>query len=50
MKRWKWENVIEKELAAGTLEINEEYIGDNPIVLPEDYVPVSAKDGGRVSF
>lgn len=50
MKRWKWENVIEKELAAGTLEINEEYIGDNPIVLPEDYVPASAKDGGRVSF
>lgn len=50
MKRWKWENVIEKELAAGTLEINEEYIGDNPIVLPENYVSVSSKDGGRVSF
>lgn len=50
VKRWKWENVIEKEIAAGTLEINEEYIGDNPIVLPEDYVPASAKDGGKVSF
>ena len=36
-KRWKWENVIEKEIAAGTLEINEDYIGDNPIVLPENF-------------
>ncbi|HKM28360.1 MAG TPA: nucleoside recognition domain-containing protein [Anaerovoracaceae bacterium] len=36
-KRWKWENVIEKEIAAGTLEINENYIGDSPIVLPEGY-------------
>ncbi len=50
VKRWKWENVIEKEMAAGTLEINEEYIGDNPIVLPEDYVSASAKNGGRVAF
>lgn len=50
VKRWKWENVIEKEMAAGTLEINEDYIGDDPIVLPEDYVPASAKDGGKVSF
>ena len=38
MKRWKWENVIEAEIAAGTLEINENYIGSNPIVLPEGYV------------
>lgn len=37
-KRWKWENVIEKEIAAGTLELNENYIGDSPIVLPEGYV------------
>lgn len=37
-KRWKWENVIEKEIAAGTLELNEHYQGDNPIVLPEGYV------------
>lgn len=37
MKRWKWENVIEAEIAAGTLEINENYIGSNPIVLPEGY-------------
>lgn len=37
-KRWKWENIIEKEIAAGTLEINEDYMGDTPIVLPEGYV------------
>ncbi len=37
-KRWKWENVIEKEIAAGTLELNENYQGENPIVLPEGYV------------
>lgn len=37
-KRWKWENVIEKEIAAGTLELNENYLGDSPIVLPEGYV------------
>ena len=32
-KRWKWENVIEKEIAAGTLEINENYMGDSPIEM-----------------
>lgn len=37
MKKWKFENVVEREIAAGRLEINEEYIGDNPIVLPEGY-------------
>lgn len=37
-KRWKLENVIEREIAAGTLEVNDEYIGDDPIVLPEGYV------------
>ena len=37
-KRWKLENVIEREIAAGTLEVNEDYIGDDPIVLPEGYV------------
>lgn len=36
-KRWKFENIVEKEIAAGRLEINEEYIGDSPIVLPEGY-------------
>ena len=36
-KRWKLENVIEREIAAGTLEVNEDYIGDDPIVLPEGY-------------
>lgn len=36
-KRWKWENVIEKEIAQGTLELNENYLGDSPIVLPEGY-------------
>ena len=36
-KGWKWENVIAAELAAGTLEINENYVGPNPIVLPEGY-------------
>ena len=36
-KGWKWENVIAAELAAGTLEINENYVGDSPIVLPEGY-------------
>lgn len=43
MKRWKFSNVIEKEIAAGTLEINEDYIGDNPIVLPEGYKSVNEK-------
>ena len=50
IKAWKWENVIEKEIAAGTLEINENYVGDNPIVLPEGYVPVSARDAEKVGF
>lgn len=37
-KRWKLENVIEREIAAGTLEVNDEYVGNDPIVLPEGYV------------
>lgn len=49
-KRWKWENVVEREIAAGTLEINEDYVGDNPIVLPEDYHSVYEKDGKKVAF
>ena len=36
-KGWKFENVIAKEIAAGTLELNEDYQGENPIVLPEGY-------------
>ena len=27
----------EEDIAAGRLEINEHYVGDNPIVLPEGY-------------
>ena len=49
-KRWKWENVIEKEIAAGTLEINENYIGDKPIVLPEGYRAISENDAEKVGF
>jgi spore maturation protein A len=37
MNRFKFENVCAKEIAAGRLEINEDYVGDNPIVLPEGY-------------
>lgn len=44
VKKWKWENVIEKEMAAGRLEINEDYIGDSPIVLPEGYNSVNVKE------
>ncbi|MBE6033640.1 nucleoside recognition domain-containing protein [Aminipila sp.] len=33
LKRYKLENVIAKERAAGTLEINENYIGNDPIEL-----------------
>ena len=36
-KGWKFENVIAKEIAAGTLELNEDYQGENPLVLPEGY-------------
>lgn len=38
LKGWKFENVVAKEIAAGTLELNENYEGKNPIVLPEGYV------------
>lgn len=37
MKRFKYDVIIEKEIAAGTIEINEDYIGNDPIVLPENY-------------
>ena len=37
MKRWNWDKIIEREIAAGTLEINEEYVGEQPIILPEGY-------------
>lgn len=33
MKKYKLENIIEKERAAGTLEINEDYVGNDPIKL-----------------
>ncbi len=32
-KRWNYEKTIEREIAAGTIQINEEYEGDDPIVL-----------------
>lgn len=32
-KKFKLENIIEKERAAGTLEINEDYVGNDPIKL-----------------
>jgi spore maturation protein A len=44
VKMWKWENIIEREIAAGTLEINENYVGDKPIVLPEGYKSINAKE------
>ncbi len=28
----KYDNMIKRDMAAGTLEINEDYIGDDPIV------------------
>lgn len=37
LKIWKYDNIIEREIAAGTLEINEDYIGDDPIVLPQSF-------------
>ncbi len=33
LKRYKLETIIQKEIAAGTLEINENYIGNDPIKL-----------------
>lgn len=49
LPRWRWENVVEKAIAAGTLEINENYVGNNPIVLPEGYKSVNAADN-KVAF
>lgn len=50
MKRFKYDYIIEQEIAAGTIEINEEYIGDDPIVLPEGYQSVNAKEEEKVSW
>lgn len=44
MKRFKYDVIIEKEIAAGTIEINEDYIGNDPIVLPENYKSKNAVD------
>ena len=44
MKRFKYNVIIEKEIAAGTIEINEDYIGNDPIVLPENYKSKNAVD------
>ena len=33
VKRWNYNAVIEKEKAAGILQINEDYVGDDPIQL-----------------
>jgi spore maturation protein A len=49
LPRWRWDNVVEKAIAAGTLEINENYVGNNPIVLPEGYKSVNAADN-KVAF
>lgn len=43
LKMWKYDYIIEKEMAAGTLQINEDYIGEDPIVLPESYVAKNAE-------
>lgn len=49
MKRWKWENVIEEEMAADTLQLNENYEGTNPIVLPEAVETTEAAEITRES-
>jgi len=36
-KKYKYDYIIQQEMAAGTLEINEAYIGADPIILPDDY-------------
>lgn len=48
-KRWKFDCVVEREIAAGTLEINEDYQGSNPIQLPEGYHSIYENDK-KVSF
>ncbi len=50
MKRWNYDAIVEREIAAGTLEINEDYIGDDPIVLPEGYVSVNGKEEEKISW
>lgn len=48
-KRWRFDLVVEREIAAGTLEINEDYQGSDPIQLPEGYHSIYAADK-KVSF
>lgn len=48
-KRWRFDCVVEREIAAGTLEINEDYQGSNPIQLPEGYHSIYENDK-KVSF
>lgn len=43
LKHYKLENIIAKEIEAGTLEINEHYIGDDPIQLQ-----IKTAEGGRI--
>lgn len=43
-KRWNYDLVIEREIAAGTIQVNPDYIGPDPIILPDDYVPAEIKD------
>ena len=45
-KRWNYNAVIEREIAAGIIQINEDYIGPDPIVLPEGYVPAEQRTAG----
>ncbi|NLD11252.1 MAG: nucleoside recognition protein [Clostridiales bacterium] len=43
-KRWNYQCVIDREIAAGTIQINPDYIGPDPIVLPDDYVPAEERE------
>ncbi len=50
LKRFKYDYLVEKHIAAGTLEINEDYIGDDPIILPDDYVCKVVENNSAVKF
>ncbi|MCI7326473.1 nucleoside recognition domain-containing protein [Hornefia butyriciproducens] len=48
-KRWNYQACIDREIAAGTIQINENYIGPDPIVLPDDYVSAEDRDESYVA-
>ena len=50
LKKYKYDYCIEKHLAAGTLEINEDYEGDDPLILPEGYVCNAVDDSATVKW